>query len=361
MTAKENKRSYYIDNLRWMVILLLIPYHSAQAWNVWQEPNYMFFEVNKLISSFIVFFSPFIMPLMFVLAGISSFYSLKKRSFKEYFGERVKRLLVPMIFGTTVFMPVMTYIADCFNFSYQGSFINHYSVFFTKYTDLIGADGGFSLGQFWFLLYLFVMSLFGIIVIKLFENRKVKNIPLWLIIILGLPLPLLHELLSIGGKSFAEYAYLFLLGYYVFSDENAVSKIAEFSHIFMVIGITATLLNTYLFVWSENEYLLLNTVCRFIAEWLMILALIGTGKKKFNKTEKFSLYLSSRSFLFFSFHYIWVVIIQYLLYQIVGNKTAVLFIGSVLLSYIATFICCEIAIRIPVLCLLMGVKRKTDY
>lgn len=352
----ENKRSYYIDNLRWMVILLLIPYHTAQAWNVWDEPNYVFFEGNRLISSIIVFFSPFIMPLMFVLAGISTFYSLKKRSFKEYAGERVKRLLIPLIFGTLVFMPVMTFIADCFNCSYNGSFINHYSVFFTKYTDFIGADGGFSFGQFWFLLYLFVISLISLLVIKLLGKSNRKNTPLWIIILLGLPLPFLNELLSVGGKSLAEYAYLFLIGYYVFSDDSIISKITEHSSMLLIIGTSAALLNTYLFIWLGKEYPLLNTAAKFITEWIMVTAMLGAGKKYFCNCSKITAYLSSRSFLFFSFHFIWVVVFQYMLYQLFGNKTLILFFGTVSLSYIFTFICCEIAVRIPVLCFLMGVK-----
>ena len=65
-------------------------------------------------------------------------------------------------------MPIMTYLADRFNYSYSGGFVEHYAIFFTKYTDLIGADGGFSLGQFWFLLYLFIISVVGVGVITLF-------------------------------------------------------------------------------------------------------------------------------------------------------------------------------------------------
>ena len=87
-------RNNYIDNLRWILLLILIPYHTSQAWNTWDEPNYIIFEGNRLISSIIVFFSPYFMPLLFLLAGIS-----------------------------------------------------------TKYTDLTGADGGFSVGQFCFFCY----------------------------------------------------------------------------------------------------------------------------------------------------------------------------------------------------------------
>lgn len=147
-------RKHYIDNLRWITLLILIPYHAAMAWNTWGEPNYIYFEGNRLISSIIVFFNTYFMPLLFVLAGVSTRFALQKRTYKEYLMERAKRLLVPFFFGTIVLMPIMAYLADKFNCFYSGGFLEHYAVFFTRYTDLIGADGGFSLGQFWFLLYL---------------------------------------------------------------------------------------------------------------------------------------------------------------------------------------------------------------
>ena len=130
-------RKHYIDNLRWIILLILIPYHTAQAWNTWGEPNYIDFEGNRFISSIIVFFSPYFMPLLFVLAGVSTKFALQKRTNKEYLVERVKRLFVPLVFGTIVLMPIMTYLANRFNYSYSGGFVEHYAIFFTKYTDLI--------------------------------------------------------------------------------------------------------------------------------------------------------------------------------------------------------------------------------
>ena len=87
-------RKYYIDNIRWMIILLLVPYHAAMAWNVWGEPNYINFESNKIMSSIVVFFSPYVMPLMFLLAGISTKYALQKRTVGQYVLERMKKLLL---------------------------------------------------------------------------------------------------------------------------------------------------------------------------------------------------------------------------------------------------------------------------
>ncbi len=352
-------RKHYIDNLRWIILLILIPYHAAQAWNTWGEPNYIYFEGNRFISSIIVFFSPYFMPLLFVLAGVSTKFALQKRTNKEYLVERVKRLFVPLVFGTIVLMPIMTYLADRFNYSYSGGFVEHYAIFFTKYTDLIGADGGFSLGQFWFLLYLFIISVVGVGVITLSKRIVLKSeiiIPFWLVCLLGLPLPLLSELLPIGGKSLVEYMYLFMLGYYIFADDKIIDKAEKNCWLLFGIGFVATILNTYLFIWADKEFALMNTVTKYVSEWIMIIALIGLAKKYLNFSGNVSSYMNKRSFLFYIYHFIWVVLFQYILYGVVGDRSFDLFMGTVLLAYGATFICCEISIRIPFMCFLTGIK-----
>ena len=234
-------RKYYIDNIRWITILLLVPYHAAMAWNAWGEPNYIYFEGNKAISSMIVFFSPYFMSLLFLVAGISTRLALYKRTIKQYVLERTKKLLMPFVFGTMFLMPPMTYIADKFNYGYQGNLFRHYAVFFTRFTDLTGADGGFSVGQFWFLLYLFLISLIAVGIVLLQRKmmpQKDFDLPLALIFLWGLPLPLFSGLLSIGGKSLAEYTYVFLVGYFIFSNDDAINKAEKWKWIFLCIGIT---------------------------------------------------------------------------------------------------------------------------
>lgn len=308
----------------------------------------------------IVFFSPYFMPVLFILAGISTKFALQKRTGKEYLVERVKRLLVPFLFGTIALVPIMSYIGDKFNNSYNGSFFQHYVIFFTKYTDLTGADGGFSVGQFWFLLYLFIISAVSIGVLTL--SKKIdfkfkKPIPFWLVFVLGLPLPLLSNCLSIGGKSLAEYTYIFLIGYFVFTDDKIINTAERNKWLLFAIGLAASIFNVYLFIWSNRDFALLNTIAKYISEWFMVIALIGLAKRYLNFNGKVSDYMRTRSFLFYFYHFVYVVLFQYLLYRIFADNTVVLSIGTMILSYFMTFICCEITIRIPFLCFLTGTKR----
>ncbi len=284
-------RKYYVDNIRWVIILLLVPYHAAMAWNVWGEPNYIYFESNKIMSSIVVFFSPYFMPLMFSIAGISTRFALQKRTIGQYVLERAEKLLIPFIFGTVLIMPPMAYIADKFNYGYQGNLFGHYAVFFTRFTDLTGADGGFSVGQFWFILYLFFISLIAVGIILL--QRKIMrlkeiDIPLVLSFLWGLPLPFF---------SGAEYTYIFLVGYYMFSNDDIINKAEKWKWIFLCIGITATVFNVYMFIWSDIQQTLLNTIAKYVSEWFMVSSLLGIGKRYLNFNGKISKYMSKRSYL----------------------------------------------------------------
>ncbi len=354
-------RKHYIDNLRWLAILLLIPYHAAMAWNSWEEPNYIFFQGNKMISSLIVFFSPYYMPLLFLLAGISTKYALRKRTYTQYIAERAKRLLIPLLSGTLLLMPVMTFVADKYNSGYNGSFFAHYRVFFTKYTDLTGADGGFSLGQFWFLLYLFVISVIAAGIIALrekFSSGSASDPHFLLVILLGLPLPLLNNLLSIGGKSLAEYLYIFLIGFYIFSWESIIGKVAKHRYIMLAIGLSSSILNVYLFLWSDSLYPVINVIAKFTAEWFMLLAIMGIGKSCLDFTGRISGHMSRISFPFFSFHFVWIVVFQYIASEVSVKGTSVLYFIPVAAAYLLTFICCEVTLRIPLLCTLTGTKTN---
>lgn len=355
-------RKHYIDNLRWIIILLLIPYHAAMAWNVWGEPNYIYYGRDNVISSIVVFLSPYLMPLLFLIAGMCARFSLQKRTVKQYVLERFIKLLIPFVSGILLIMPLMTYIADKFNCGYEGDLFQHYLIFFTKFTDLTGADGGFSVGQFWFVLYLFVISMISVIIIAL-QKRVIhihgckKDVPLWLVCFLGLPLLFLSELLSIGGKSLAEYTYLFLAGYYVLSIDNVIDKIERYRGFFLCVGVSATVFNVYIFIWADTQYPLLNTIIKVASEWFMIIALIGIGKRYLDFSGKVSRYMSQRSFTFYVLHFIWVVLFQFLMFDICGDNTVLLYTAPVFLAYSITFLCCEICIRMPLFRFLLGIKE----
>ena len=150
----RNMRKYYIDNIRTLCILLLFPFHTAMIYNNWGENFYINGTEEYLPSLFNVIVYPWWMTLLFVLAGMSSYYALSKKSSKGYIKERVHKLLIPLIVGLIIIIPVQSYIADIFYNGYSGNYLEHYKIFFTRFTDMSGIDGGFTPGHLWFIFYL---------------------------------------------------------------------------------------------------------------------------------------------------------------------------------------------------------------
>ena len=89
------ERQHYIDNIRWITVVLVIIYHVIYIYNSFgiitnlAEPGIP--EMDFLAA--LVY--PWFMVLLFVIAGMSARYALSKRSGKEFAKDRTLRLLVP--------------------------------------------------------------------------------------------------------------------------------------------------------------------------------------------------------------------------------------------------------------------------
>jgi hypothetical protein len=355
------QRKHYIDNLRWACILLLVPFHAAMAWNCWGEGNYIWFYGSKGFSTFVILISPWYMSLLFALAGISARFSLKRRSTGQFMKERLSKLLLPLITGMLTVVALMTYLADCFHSNYSGNFFSHYRVFFTKYTDFTGYDGGWTPGHLWFLLYLFIVSLVFIVLYTL-QKKFLKNISFagmgYVLICCLAILPILFcMILNFGGKSIGSYLLIFLIGFYVLFEDSVLERIAKNRWISLVIMIIADVLDVYMFIWAEDANGVLNTIVMYLTCWFGILTLLGFGKVYFNQDNRITKYLTSRSFLFYIFHFLWLVVLQFILSKYTSN-TAILYIVPVLATFVLTFLTIELVRIIPVVNTLFGVKAK---
>lgn len=352
-------RKYYIDNLRWLWIVNLVPFHAAMAWNCW-EGNYLWFHENRILSSFVIFVAQWYMPLLFILAGMSSRYALQKRSNRQFIMERIKKLAIPLITGVFTVVALMTYFADKFHTGYPGNFLEHYSVFLTKITDLTGYDGSFTPGHLWFLLYLFIISLLFILVV--FIQKKIKpdlsfgRIKTAILPFLILFPIILSPVLDFGGKSIGEDFAYYLLGYYILAEEDVLERIMKYRNLSLILMLISDAVLTYLFVWQGDQANIIETICQPFSTWFGILAFLGIGRRYFNQNNKFTRYMSSRSFMFYLFHFGWLVVIQYYLSKIT-ESTLVLFGGSVMVTIIMTLVTCEIVKKTPGVRMLFGEKK----
>ena len=307
-----NRRINYIDNLRWLTVSLLILYHAAMAYNTWGEANYIFFEENKLFAAFISFVSPWFMPVMFLLAGVSARYSMQKRGYKRFIKERFTRLGIPFVFGVLVICPILSYIADVTHNGYSDGFFSHFGVYFSRFTDLSGYDGGFTLGHFWFLGVLMIISILSCGVIKAIGNSDSDPKKLLVIGILLACIAAAAFDVNILGKRVVTYMCVYLLGYYFFSSADYVSNLTRHKWLFTALFLGFNLANTVIFIFVGG-LTVLNNICNYASFVFAVPALMALAYDHLDFSNRFSAVNSRISYIFYIIHFPITVLIQYLL------------------------------------------------
>lgn len=340
-------RKHYLDNIRTLIILLLFPYHTFMIWNNFGTKFYIWGGNNNIVSSLIVLVGPWLMPVLFVVAGMSARYSLEKRKRKDFIKERIQKILVPFIGGLILLVPFQTLYARKFFFNYNGRMIDHFKYFFTHFSDLNGYDGMFTLGHLWFLLYLFVIALITLLVIKKVPFNKVKDkinkINLFEIILLFIPIFTVYPIGNFGGQSIGKYTLLYLLGYYLFSDEF-IEKILNYKKIVLsLFSISELILVVLYFKYGYYEDFFVNFV-----GWIGVLSCLILGKLFLNRETSITKYFKKASFPIYILHQTILVIIGYYTLTMTGN--IIIQIGTIIFgSFIVTIITYEFISRIPMI------------
>jgi hypothetical protein len=152
------RRESGLDFLRVAAFLILILYHTGMgfvAWP-WHVKNA---ETSELLEYGMVFVNRWRLPLLFFISGCGVWFSLRRRSFREFSGERLRRLLVPVVFGMFVIVPPQIY----FERMAQGAAYTSYAEFYPSVFEFVPyPKGSFSWHHLWFVVYILFYSLVGI-------------------------------------------------------------------------------------------------------------------------------------------------------------------------------------------------------
>jgi hypothetical protein len=155
-SVSRHHRRYDIDWLRVVAVMLLIPFHTARIFDIWEPFYAKNAETNAALSySVIALLTPWHMPLLFLLAGASTWFALGFRSGGQYARERFTRLLIPLLFGVLVVVPPQGYYALLTQGQPPESFASFLATYFAlDFGDLSGYFGKFTPGHLWFILIL---------------------------------------------------------------------------------------------------------------------------------------------------------------------------------------------------------------
>ena len=171
-TGSQPRRRRELDAMGMLVVVGLVFFHSAQIFYygdfyVKNEPPNLE-SVSQLVSTlFVAFAGLWGMPLMFLIAGLAVWYSLRKRTAGQFALERTRRLVVPLVVGTLLLVPPIVYFGQKADPTYTETYLQFLPRFFNVQLTfdfprfLTGAppDELFTIAHLWFLEYLFVFTL----------------------------------------------------------------------------------------------------------------------------------------------------------------------------------------------------------
>ena len=354
-SSKSESRRNDIDNIRNLTILLLFPVHTFMIWNDFGSGFYIWEAGNKILSTLIVLVNPWFMPILFVLAGISARYALEKRTVREFVMQRINKLLIPFVCGVIFFVPFQTLYARKYADQYEGSLADNWKYFFTHVTDFSGYDGAFTPGHLWFILFLFLISLLGLVIFHFWSYDRlcavVEKIPFLGIFLLFIPIWLMYYLGNFGGYSIGKNLALYLIGYYVLSNEYVIAKIEK--NFKWLLGLWAAGTVALVALYYEFSYygdLWINWI-----GWISILVLLIFGKKHLNQMTRFTVYFNRASYPIYLLHQSILVVLAYYVVEIWDQmviQVPVICFGSLGLTIIAYHLIREI----PYVRKMIGIK-----
>ena len=325
-------RKHWLDNLRWVTVLLVLFYHVFYFYNnkgvfggiggfgdYPQHPQYQDVVMYLLY--------PWFMPLLFLLAGISARYALEKQSAKEWFRTRTRKLLVP----GTVGLFVLHWMVGYFNTlvaQRQGVFDGTPAI--VKY-GIMAVSG---IGPLWFIQVLWLLSLVLLLVRALDRKDRLYNgcgrvfgskAGIVWILVLGV-------LFWVGEQTLVKqprpqsadglwnlykplfYLVPFLLGWFVFSHDAVQEKLKKAWIPLLVCALASGIVLVATTFGQDNtspQYLGSPLNCLY--GWLMCLALVAWFQACFDRTGKFAGYMTRSSFGIYIVHYLVIASLGYMM------------------------------------------------
>jgi hypothetical protein len=196
------------------------------------------------------------LPLLFFISGAGVSFSLRRRTMGQFAGERVQRLLLPLVVGMFVVVPPQIY----FERLAQGRVFNSYWDFYrTVFEFQPYPQGSFSWHHLWFVLYVLVYALAGIPLFRFLRSPRgialigrfagalerwplavyFINVPNIVVgMVLGPHWPTTNNLIA-DWANLLSAALTFYWGYVFASDRWLLDLVTRRRREFLVVGIVA--------------------------------------------------------------------------------------------------------------------------
>ncbi|MDD6641133.1 MAG: acyltransferase [Bacteroidales bacterium] len=249
-------RYHYLDNIRWVTVLLVMFFHVFYYFNAYCMGSgiggFSDYQPQDVV---VYLLYPWLMPLLFVVAGMSSRYALQRKSAGEYLRTRTRKLLVPATLGLFVFQWIAGYFGmQTMNFRFHAD-LGAGQPWWVMYIMWAVCGGG----GLWFIQLLWFFSLIIIPIHRIGSRLKRasnRTFPQWFVLVL---------MLLFG-------ALLYLSDQTVMDGDNSMQDPAMLYNVYRPLYyLTAYLFGYFFFVREEVQCLLVRL------RWMTIPAALVCG------------------------------------------------------------------------------------
>ena len=342
-------RKFYIDNIRYLTIIIVVLFHVFYIYNGQDIPGVIGpFHKNQIQDIFQYIVYPWIMVILFIVSGISSRIYLNSHNNYNFIRDRTIKLLIPSSIGLLVFGWAQGYynmlLSDVFSKIPQN--MNKFTLY------LIMCMCG--CGVLWFNHVLWINSILLILLLRIEKNKIIiyfSNINFLTILSLGLGLWLSSQILNtpiIVVYRFGIYGFSFFLGYFVFSHEENI-KYLELNYIFLVLLSIIFGVSFICKYFGENyaSKEIFGSKLSISYCWFTCLSILGIGKKFFDKEYKFTKFMKKNSYGIYLFHYLFLFSTAYYLHKYTNFYPFIHYIMICISSFIGSILLYSVMSKIP--------------
>ena len=343
-------RRLYIDNIRWITVVLVVLYHVIYMFNGIETFGVIgpFSDVQYQDAyQYVVY--PWFMLLLFVVSGMSARYELDHRPEKEFIKNRTGKLLVPSTLGLLVFWWILGY----YNLLISGGLEQMAAVPKPVLFIIMAVSG---IGPLWYIQMLWIFSVLLVWVRRVEKDRLWKlgekaNVPflvLFAIVIWGAAQILNTPMIVV--YRFGIYGVGFFVGYFIFSHDEVMEHLEKCWLPLTVCAVILAVVFTVMY-WGRPyaEHSVLDTpLCNLFA-WIAAIAVFAFMKKWGNISNTFTRWMAAKSWGLYLFHYLFIAMAAYYLTVYTKLPAVLLYLFVAGAGFGGAYLAYEIVRRIPVL------------
>ena len=364
----KSTRLHYLDWLQVLAILGVFLFHAFHPFDDLTDWHIKNVEKSFLATFFGGFFTLWGMPFFFLMAGATSWFSLRRRTPGRYVHERIMRLLIPFIIGAIVLTPIQAYYELTHKGWWGGGSIVEFilssearTYFYTEYhlltfgPEIFGRVGY----HLWFVAFLFAFSLIALPVFTWLNGDSGKRFVALLarlarwrggLLVFAIPLILIRFILQpffpeyTGWSDFTFMLVFFIFGYILIADERFMKAIRRDWLLNLILGIVCTLfffsvaagVPVYEWYGSPGTPMFYVTwIVHGINSWCWTMVMMCLGMRYLDYTNKWLRYGREATYPFFFFHQPVIIFIAFNVVQwevSITVKLLVVVIGSFAVS-----------------------------